>query len=93
MRLEINNSTTGTEIVSVLRAISADFKALCEERESGHNAVTREEWLDDGYSKVDLSINYQSRFDDLSTEASFYSYALKMIDLQLYKGNPNIGWG
>jgi len=91
MRLEITKYTTGTEIVSVLMSISADFKALCEARESGHDALTTEEWFGDGYNKVDLALRYQARFDDLSTEASFYSYALKMVDPQLYKENPNAG--
>lgn len=92
MRLEITKYTTGTEIMAAQRAISADFKALCEERESGHDALTSEEWLDDGYNKVDISINYESRFNALGTEASFYSYALKMIAPQRYKRNPNAGW-
>lgn len=92
MRLDITKYTTGTEILSVLRAISADFKELCEEREAGHDALTDEEWIDDGYGKVDLSINYESRFEDLGIELSFYRYALKMVDRQLYKENQNAGY-
>lgn len=84
MRLDITQYTTGTEILFTLTEIARDFQALRDERDRLYNALTDSEWLDDGYSKVDDAMNWQDRFEDLSTEMSFYRYALKMVDRDLY---------
>jgi len=81
MRLDITSSTTRDEILFVLEGIEADFEDLRQDRDRRYDALTTEEWLDDGYSKVDTLIDYDYRFNKLMAQCSFYSYALKLIEL------------
>lgn len=81
MRLEITSSTTRDEILFVLEAIEADFEDLRQDRDTRYDALTTEEWLDDGYSKVDTLIDYDYRFKKLMVQCNFYSYALQVIEL------------
>jgi hypothetical protein len=81
MRLDITSSTTRDEILFVLEAIEADFEDLRQDRDRRYDALTTEEWLDDGYSKVDALIDYEYRFNKLMVQCSFYSHALEVIEL------------
>lgn len=81
MRLDITSSTTRDEILFVLEAIEADFEDLRQDRDRRYDALTTEEWLDDGYSKVDTLIDYDYRFKKLMALSRFYSIALEVIEL------------
>lgn len=81
MRLDITSSTTRDEILSVLEGIESDFEDLRQDRDRRYDALTTEEWLDDGYSKVDALIDYDYRFNKLMVQGSFYRHALKVIEL------------
>ena len=81
MRLEITSSTTREEILFVLEAIEADFEDLRQDRDRRYDALTTEEWLDDGYSKVDALIDYDYRFKKLMAQSRFYSVALEVLEL------------